>query len=292
MVKRLDTSGNGYVTLDEFTAAAQQRFARLDKNGDGKLTPDEFTVHGWGRGGEGQGNAQASGKFAQAAQQRFDKLDANHDGVVTADEYVAAAKLLYAQFDTSITARSRRRIAASPRPRSARCTLTDRLIRRMDTNGDGVVSRDEFMAAAKTRFTRDRQEWRRLHRRRRMTGERWAGKGSQEPGLKPGISCCTHGPRTRPFSTAMDGGLSRPSMASSAGLLPGGMPKCRSIFGWRLDGPTHRKRRAFSGRRHGWRPLSASWPPWRGLLPGGHAGNAGAISGARPVDLRSGARTR
>jgi len=183
MVKRLDTAGNGYVTLDEFTAAAQQRFARLDKNGDGKLTADELTARGWGRGGNGQGNAQASGKFAQAAQQRFDKLDANHDGVVTADEYVAAAKALYAQFDTQHNGKvTAAEVAASPKTQERAVHVADRMIQRMDTNGDGVVSQDEFMAAAKTRFTKIDKNGDGFIDADEMTGQRWAGKGRQHSG--------------------------------------------------------------------------------------------------------------
>ena len=44
MVARLDTAGNGFVTRDEYLAAAQDRFARLDGNNDGKITPDELVM--------------------------------------------------------------------------------------------------------------------------------------------------------------------------------------------------------------------------------------------------------
>jgi len=44
LVKHLDTAGKGFVTADEFVAAAKTRFAKLDRNGDGKLTPDELST--------------------------------------------------------------------------------------------------------------------------------------------------------------------------------------------------------------------------------------------------------
>src|SRR3982751_116570 len=44
LVKHLDTAGQGYVTQDEFVAAAKTRFSKLDRNGDGKLTPDELNA--------------------------------------------------------------------------------------------------------------------------------------------------------------------------------------------------------------------------------------------------------
>jgi len=178
LVKHLDSAGNGYVTQDEFVAAAQKRFARLDKNGDGKLTPDEFAVHG-------HGNAQASGNPARPAafaQKRFDKIDANHDGIVTLDEYVAAAKVLYATFDTQHNGKvTAAEIASSPRAEQRAVHVADRMVKHMDSNGDGVVSQDEFVAAAKTRFARIDKNGDGFIDADEVTGHRWAGKGSRPP---------------------------------------------------------------------------------------------------------------
>jgi len=152
LVKRVDTAGNGYITQDEFVAAAQKRFARLDDNGDGKLTPDELAGR-WARAAKAQGNG--GGRFAQLMQKRFDKADTNHDGVVSIDEYVAAAKALYAQLDTQHNGKvTASEIATSPRAQERAVRVADRLVRHMDTNGDGVVSQEEFLAAAKNRFAR------------------------------------------------------------------------------------------------------------------------------------------
>ncbi|HET7063476.1 MAG TPA: EF-hand domain-containing protein, partial [Rudaea sp.] len=87
-VKHLDTAGNGYVTKDEYLAAAQNRFARLDSNGDGKLTPDELASPHENHGGK---QDKTGGAHAAFGQKRFDKLDTNHDGVVSKDEFLAAA---------------------------------------------------------------------------------------------------------------------------------------------------------------------------------------------------------
>ena len=130
MVSHLDKAGNGYVTPDEFLAGAKKRFTRLDKNGDGKLAPDEL------------------GK-------RFDKLDANHDGAVTQDEYLAAATAMYRQFDSKgngkVTASE---IAASPKAQERAAHAAARIVKHLDSNGDGMVSQDEYLAAARKRFTR------------------------------------------------------------------------------------------------------------------------------------------
>lgn len=149
LVQRLDTAGNGYVTQDEFVAAAQKRFDRLDRNGDGKLTPDELSVPRHGRRGRG--------RMAAAAMVRrgFDKLDANHDGVVTADEFVAAARTKYSTLDAGhdgkVTAQE---LATSAKATRRAIRFANRLVARLDTNGDGRVTQDEFVAAAKARFAR------------------------------------------------------------------------------------------------------------------------------------------
>lgn len=147
LVRRLDAAGNGYVTQDEFVAAARKRFARLDRNGDGKLTPDEL--------GSGRGGHAGSGTRAQRAQHRFDKLDANHDGVVSAEEFGAAAiarfKALDAAGDGRVTAAE---IANSPQARERAEHVAAHIVQRLDANGDGLVSKDEFLAAARQRFAR------------------------------------------------------------------------------------------------------------------------------------------
>lgn len=181
MVRRLDTAGAGYVTPDEFVAAAQKRFARLDKNGDGKLTPDELTF-GRGRQG-GNATAAAGGKGGGFAAQRFGKLDANHDGVVTLDEYVAAAKTLYSQLDTAhdgkVTAAE---IEAAPKTQERALHVANRLVARMDTDGDGSVSKDEFLAAAKARFARLDKNGDGYIDASEVAARRWAGKGRHNQG--------------------------------------------------------------------------------------------------------------
>jgi Ca2+-binding EF-hand superfamily protein len=178
MVRRLDTAGNGYVTQDEFVAAAQKRFTRLDKNGDGKLTPDELTGR-WAHGGNAA--TKGSGQTGKSTAERFDKLDTNHDGVVTMDEYVAAATALFHQFDTAgdgqVTAAE---IEAAPKTQQRVVNTANRMIKHMDTNGDGSVSLDEYLAAAKTRFAKiDKNGDGYIDADEVGAGHRWAGKGHQ-----------------------------------------------------------------------------------------------------------------
>jgi Ca2+-binding EF-hand superfamily protein len=161
MVKRLDSAGNGYVTQDEFLDAAQKRFARLDQKGDGKLTPDELSAPRRPHDGAPPPNAAAAAtdatnsKHAQFAQAHFDKLDTNHDGVVSMDEYLAAATAMYQKLDTQGNGRvTAQELATSPRTLKRDERRAQFAIKHMDTNGDGVVSQEEYLAAAKARFAR------------------------------------------------------------------------------------------------------------------------------------------
>jgi Ca2+-binding EF-hand superfamily protein len=52
----------------------------------------------------------------------------------------------------------------------------------MDANGDGVVSQDEFLAAAKARFAKIDKNGDGFIDADEMAGQRWAGKGHGHPG--------------------------------------------------------------------------------------------------------------
>lgn len=151
VVKHLDTAGNGYVTQDEFLDAAKKRFARLDKKGDGALTPDELTPPRWAH--HATANAPANSKVAQFEQNRFDALDTNHDGVVTLTEFLAAATADYQALDTAHNGKvTAGEIASSPKTQERAAHVAAGIVKHLDTNGDGVVSQDEYIAAAQKRF--------------------------------------------------------------------------------------------------------------------------------------------
>jgi Ca2+-binding EF-hand superfamily protein len=157
IVKHMDASGKGYVSEDDFIAKAKQRFARMDTRGDGKLTPDELTapgLHAHVKAAQSE-TAGVSQKRAQFAQKYFDRIDTNHDGVVTQDEYIAAATAHFNKIDSAGTGEiSAEQIASSPRMVQHEQRAATREVKRMDTNGDGIVSQDEYIAAAKARFSK------------------------------------------------------------------------------------------------------------------------------------------
>jgi len=147
LVKHLDTDGKGFVTADEFAAAAKTRFAKLDRNGDGKLTPDELSTLGR--------NKAPAQKREQLVERHFDKLDNNHDGIITLNEYVAAAVAKFKELDIAGHGRvTAEEIANSPPAHERAEHVAARIAKRLDANGDGAVSRDEFLAAARQRFAK------------------------------------------------------------------------------------------------------------------------------------------
>ncbi|MEP6939503.1 MAG: EF-hand domain-containing protein [Rudaea sp.] len=166
LVRRLDAAAKGYVTAEDFAVAAQKRFASIDTQGTGKLTFEQFSAARPGRlehlafavqrtdGGAGAAGTHTGfhEKFAQAA---FAQLDANGDGVVTRDEFVAAAKARFSALDASHTGQlTAAQIAKSPTAQQRDLKFADHIVKKLDTNGDGSVSLDEYLAGAKARFSR------------------------------------------------------------------------------------------------------------------------------------------
>ena len=181
MVKHLDKAGNGYITKDEVVAAAQKRFARLDRNGDGKLTLDELTAPRHARTAAAADDARAQ-RRAQFAQRYFDKLDQNRDGAVTPDEFVSAAVARFQKLDTQGTGQvTAAEIAGSPQAQQRASRVAARIVQRLDSNGDGVVSQDEYLAAAKKRFAHMDRNGDGFIDADELPAQRWAQRGKGAP---------------------------------------------------------------------------------------------------------------
>lgn len=93
MLQRLDTDGDGLLSLQEFQAAGEARFASLDADGDGRVSAEEFAA---GRRGPGRAEAgRADGpraehraeRMQQVREQRFASLDADGDGYINRAEF-------------------------------------------------------------------------------------------------------------------------------------------------------------------------------------------------------------
>ncbi|MDG2523950.1 EF-hand domain-containing protein [Stenotrophomonas sp. HITSZ_GD] len=80
-LKRMDTDGDGRVSLPEYLAWMSYAFDQRDRNGDGVLTADELP------GGRGKPVTRADHIATLTA--RFKKQDANGDGYLSAKELLA-----------------------------------------------------------------------------------------------------------------------------------------------------------------------------------------------------------
>ena len=80
-LKRMDTDGDGRVSLDEYLTWMGYAFDRMDRNGDGVLTTDELPG--------GKGKPLTREQHREQLTQRFHKQDADSDGYLNARELAA-----------------------------------------------------------------------------------------------------------------------------------------------------------------------------------------------------------
>lgn len=158
------------LTKDEFDARVRERFARIDKNNDGALDRAEIEAHvgqmGQGRGmmrGRG-GDAREAGPGARLGGMILRRFDGDNDGKLTRDELTAGLKRDFARFDLDgdgrITDADLPPIVRGQgvlkgqqgQPGMGRGGFMLGRLRAADANNDGVITQDEFIAAAMRRF--------------------------------------------------------------------------------------------------------------------------------------------
>ena len=146
---RADTNGDGVVSRAEFFAAAETRFKSRDANSDRTLAGDEMRSRR-GRFARLDTNNDSKLSFAEAAvgtSTRFARLDADKDGKLTPEEMRPFGGRRHhggprmAQDDEA-------------RPGPGGGGMGAMMLRRVDTNNDGRISRDEMRAQADQRFDR------------------------------------------------------------------------------------------------------------------------------------------
>ncbi len=80
-LQRMDSDGDGKVSVEEYVAWMMYAFDRMDRNGDGVLSSDELP------GGKGKPITREQQR--QTIVERFHKQDANKDGFLSAKELAA-----------------------------------------------------------------------------------------------------------------------------------------------------------------------------------------------------------
>jgi len=123
---RLDVNGDGNVSFSEMQQRMAERFRQMDTNGDGQFTRAEYDAYRAAHPRRGnRPHAQGGDQQQRRGFDFFSRLDADSNGSVT-----------LAEFSAKTTGR----------------------MQRMDTNHDGTVSRDEYLAGRKNFGGRHRQD--------------------------------------------------------------------------------------------------------------------------------------
>lgn len=133
----LDTDGNGSLSQQELSnmreAMAKLRFDAADTNGDGRIDKDEFM-------------AQAE----QRAERMFERLDSNGDGTLDASE---ARPPQHGKQHGKHPADKPKR-AEHDADKTKGHDKRGEMFKKMDSDGDGLVSREEFKQATQRHHDR------------------------------------------------------------------------------------------------------------------------------------------
>lgn len=170
MFTRIDTNGDGTVSKDEFVAGAPDDLSaekagslydKLDSEGTGALSQSDLATAFQQMAASMQATmiqAQSLGGSRPAASDLFAKLDTDGDGAVSQDEFVAGrpddvseedATALYSTLfgEGTESVDSETFVAAMQPPAGGGGGgEADEVYDALDTNKDGVVSRQEFLA--------------------------------------------------------------------------------------------------------------------------------------------------
>lgn len=152
--ERLDTNKDGQVARAEAEAAGQQFFDRFDANKDNEVTAQEaddgarvmreeelvsrFKVL------DKNGDGRLTLEEAKVPAMFFERLDTNKDQLVTREEFQAVAKLNPGGADLGF-----KRVDSNGDGKVTRAEATEAVLRRFasaDPNGDGLITRAELDA--------------------------------------------------------------------------------------------------------------------------------------------------
>lgn len=145
---RFDRDGNGVVTRTEMRTTASEHFDKIDTNKDGQLSVDEIQAahreaaakHFAAKDTDKDGKLSRA-EVAKMPDAVFARIDANKDGFLTPDELALAHQghghKGFGHADTN---------GDGMISRDEALARSDKRFARLDTNGDGVITQEEMNA--------------------------------------------------------------------------------------------------------------------------------------------------
>ncbi len=157
MLQKMDTNGDGRISLNEYVAAAQARFKSIDTQNKGSITAEDIAA--------APSTVQRDQKIASFIVKH---MDSDGKGYVSEDDFIAKAKARFAKMDargngkltpdelSSPHVHANGKFAQSQNPdvQAKRAEFAQKYFDKIDANHDGVVTQDEYIAAATAHFNK------------------------------------------------------------------------------------------------------------------------------------------
>lgn len=138
-----DTNKDDMVTMEEFNAAAAERFKKMDADGNAVISQDEF-------------RAYRDARQQERKDSRFTRMDSNGNGTVERDEYLAYKQK---KAERGFTRMDKNADGVVSKEEFSSCRKHKKgghgsMFERMDENKDGQVTQQESLTAWKNWFVR------------------------------------------------------------------------------------------------------------------------------------------